>query len=148
MKLIAHRGLLNGPDVNLENRPEQIELALRRGFDCEIDLRVIDSEFYLGHDGPDYPIDKKFLDKPGLWIHAKNWQALAWLSDTQLNYFWHEEDCYTLTSHGIVWTYPNNMLMARSVCVMPENQEVGLERASKLPIYGVCSDYIETILSK
>jgi hypothetical protein len=40
------------------------------------------------------------------------------------------------------------MLMARSVCVMPENQEVGLERASKLPIYGVCSDYIETILSK
>ena len=34
MKFIAHRGLTEGPDVNLENRPEQIEKSLKDGFEC------------------------------------------------------------------------------------------------------------------
>jgi hypothetical protein len=47
MKLIAHRGLFNGPDVNLENRPQQIETALSRGFDCEVDLWIVDGNMFL-----------------------------------------------------------------------------------------------------
>ena len=92
-----------------------------------------------------YEIDPEFLHKKGLWIHAKNWEALEWLSDTQLHYFWHQEDAYTLTSHGIVWAYPNQPLMAKSVCVMPENQGISLEYAFNLPIYGICSDYVGAI---
>ena len=72
MKLIAHRGLYNGPDKNLENRPYQINSALGRGFDCEIDLWVFDDRLYLGHDGPQYNITEDFLQQSGLWIHCKN----------------------------------------------------------------------------
>ena len=145
MKLIAHRGLLFGSDSINENAPHQIELARSKGFDAEIDLRIFGKSALTADIAPTYEIDPEFLHKKGLWIHAKNWEALEWLSDTQLNYFWHQEDSYTLTSHGIVWAYPNQPLMAKSVCVMPEKQGISLEYAFNLPIYGICSDYVGAI---
>jgi hypothetical protein len=60
MKLIAHRGLTDGPNKDLENNPKQILLAIDQSFDCEIDLWSIDSKLYLGHDLPVYPIDASF----------------------------------------------------------------------------------------
>jgi hypothetical protein len=97
MKLIAHRGLINGPDKTIENHPDQIKLAIDQGFGCEVDLWFDeDSRFYLGHDRPQYSIDKDFLieHKKRLWIHAKNLKALYWLSTTNnfFNYFWHQND--------------------------------------------------------
>jgi len=145
MKYIAHRGLFNGPDVNLENRPEQIELALKMGYDCEVDLWIVNSDFYLGHDRPDYPINKKWLDRLGLWIHAKNLAALGWLTTTDLEYFWHQNDDYTLTSHNYIWTYPGKELTERSVMVMPEHVDKSLETAHDAKCYAVCSDYVESI---
>ena len=145
MKLIAHRGLLFGSDSINENAPHQIELARSKGFDAEVDFRIVNGKFFLGHDDPTYEITAQFLYKEGLWIHAKNWEALEWLSNTQLHYFWHEEDSYTLTSYGIVWAYTNKPLMTKSVCVMTENQGISLEYAFNLPIYGICSDYVGDI---
>jgi hypothetical protein len=142
MKYIAHRGLFNGPDVNLENRPKQIELALKEGYDCEVDLWIVNSDFYLGHDRPDYPIDKKWLERLGLWIHAKNLAALRWLTTTDLEYFWHEEDKFTLTSHNYIWTYPGNELTQRSVMVMPEYVDKSLDTARNAQCYAVCSDFV------
>jgi len=145
MKYIAHRGLFNGPDVNLENRPEQIEQALNEGFDCEVDLWLIDSDFYLGHDRPDYAIRNEWLNKPGLWIHAKNLAALKWLTETDLEYFWHEEDKFTLTSNNYIWTYPGNALTSRSVMVMPEYVDKSLENARNAQCYAICSDYVNQL---
>jgi hypothetical protein len=144
MKLIAHRGLTNGPNVNLENRPEQIEVALAQGFECEIDLWIINSEFYLGHDRPDYKVNKAFLDKFGLWIHAKNLAALRWLTDTNLYYFWHESDKFTLTSNEYIWTFPGNELTHHSIAVLPEWHDPEFKN---LPTncYGICSDYVVKI---
>lgn len=142
MKYIAHRGLFNGPDVNLENRPKQIELALKEGYDCEVDLWIVNSDFYLGHDRPDYPIDKKWLERLRLWIHAKNLAALRWLTTTDLEYFWHEEDKFTLTSHNYIWTYPGNELTQRSVMVMPEYVDKSLDTARNAQCYAVCSDFV------
>ena len=139
---------MNGPDVNLENRPEQIELALARGYDCEIDLWIVNSEFYLGHDRPDYPVKPKFLENYGLWIHAKNLAALRWLTDSNsLWYFWHEEDQFTLTSNKFIWTYPGGELTQRSIVVLPELFDPEFEN---LPTncFGICTDYIEKIVSK
>ena len=108
MKLIAHRGLINGPDKRIENQPVTIKSSLEKGYDCEIDLWVFDDRFYLGHDEPQYNVTREFLDQPGLWIHAKNLTAFHWLLGTDLNYFWHESDKYTLTSHRYIWAYPGN----------------------------------------
>lgn len=145
MKYIAHRGLFNGPDVNLENRPEQIELALEAGYDCEVDLWIVDSDFYLGHDYPDYPINKKWVERLGLWIHAKNLDALRWLTTTDLEYFWHQNDDFTLTSNNYIWTYPGKALTQRSVMVMPEHVDKSLDTARNAKCYAVCSDYVELI---
>ena len=101
MQLIAHRGLTQGPDKNIENHPEQIAKAINQGFDCEIDLRIIGSKLMLGHDDPQYVINKNFLSDHSekLWIHAKNLQALHWLTnEDDLNFFWHQEDDFVITS--------------------------------------------------
>ena len=142
MKLIAHRGLTNGPDINLENRPEQILKSLNEEYDCEIDLWIINSDFYLGHDNPQYPINPKFLDNFGLWIHAKNLSALRWLTTTNLEYFWHQEDNFTLTSSNYIWTYPGKELTQRSVCVMPELEDPTLQNVKDIYCYAICSDYV------
>lgn len=144
MKLIAHRGLTDGPNISLENFPKQIELSLSQGFDCEIDLWLVNSELYLGHDSPTYFVDKKFLDNCGLWIHAKNLGALRWLTDTNLHYFWHENDKFTLTSNNFIWSYPGSDLTQRSIAVLPEWNDSKFEN---LPIncYGICSDYVTII---
>ena len=145
MKLIAHRGLFNGPDVDLENRPEQIEVALKSGYDCEVDLWVVNGDWYLGHDRPDYPVHKEWLERPGLWIHAKNLSALRWLTTTDLEYFWHQNDDYTLTSHNYIWTYPGQELTQHSIMVMPEWHDKTLNNAREARCYAVCSDYVSQL---
>ena len=145
MRFIAHRGLFNGPDVNLENRPEQILLALKEGYDCEVDLWIVNGDWYLGHDRPDYPINKEWLDKIGLWIHAKNLDALRWLTRTDLEYFWHQEDQFTLTSHNWIWTYPGNDLTMRSIMVMPEYTDKTLNNTKNVQCYAICSDWVELL---
>jgi hypothetical protein len=149
MKLIAHRALINGPDQNLENHPDQIASAIGQGFDCEVDLWIDQSRYCLGHDEPQYPVDKDFLIKhrKNLWIHAKNLPALYWLSTTDkfFNYFWHQTDDYVITSRGYIWAYPGKDLTDRSVMVMPEWKDPNLEKIQGISCYGICSDYVLTI---
>jgi hypothetical protein len=145
MILIAHRGLVNGPDSNLENLPGRILLSLQAGHDCEIDVRYIDGKWMLGHDNPDYEVPFEFLEQPGLWIHAKNIEALYELGKTNLVYFWHQEDDFTLTSNGYIWTYPGKPLTSRSVMVLPEWQDNTLKNIINVNCFGICSDYPEKI---
>lgn len=144
MIYIAHRGLINGPDHSLENSPDQIVKMLDQGYDCEIDLWRLDNQLYLGHDGAQYRVFEEFLGQPGLWIHAKNLDALDWLTGTDLNYFWHQTDQYTLTSHGYIWAYPGCPTSAHSVQVMPETADPTLQNINRL-CHAVCSDYITAI---
>jgi hypothetical protein len=142
MKLIAHRGLIDGPDKNLENLPGQILLSLQAGYDCEIDIRYIDSKWMLGHDNPDYEIPFEFLEQAGLWIHAKNLEALYQLEKTNLVYFWHENDQFTLTSNKFIWTYPGKELTDKSIMVCPEMIDPKLESTVSAKCFGICSDYL------
>jgi len=88
IKLIAHRGLTNGPNAELENKPSNIINSLSIGFDCEIDLWKVNDNLYLGHDSGQYLIDDSFLEQPGLWIHCKNLEALEYCrSHYDLNFF-------------------------------------------------------------
>jgi hypothetical protein len=142
MKFIAHRGLLRGPDKELENRPEQINSALKRGYHCEVDVRYINGQWMLGHDNPDYAVDFAFLEQPGLWIHAKNLDALYILgADTKLNFFWHYTDEHTLTSQGYIWTFPGKQLTPHSVQVLPEWSDPNFENMN-WECYGICTDFV------
>ncbi len=150
MKLIAHRGLINGPDPKIENHPDQIQLALAEGFDAEVDVWYSrDTGFMLGHDNPTYPVNLEWLDQTGLWIHAKNLDALALLSSNR-NVFWHENDEHTLTSKGYVWSSPGKgTASANGIQVMPEHcmsrHSIDFTDIVLQPCYGICSDYVQQI---
>ena len=69
----------------------------------------IDEKFFLGHDDPETEISEKWLleKKNYLWIHCKNLEGLEILIKefSDLNFFWHENDKYTLTNHGYIWAH-------------------------------------------
>ena len=145
MRYIAHRGLFEGPDLEKENSPNQIMDALGNGFDVEVDLRYLDNNFFLGHDDSQYKISQDFLVKniEKLWIDCKNLACLEVIASIgNANYFWHQEDDYTLTSKNFIWVYPGQPLPPNSVMVMPEwNANIdSLKLDSNL--YGVCSDFV------
>ena len=61
MIFISHRGNINGPNKLMENNPSYILSALNEGYECEIDVWKIKDKRFLGHDNPDYEVDKQFL---------------------------------------------------------------------------------------
>jgi hypothetical protein len=147
MKYIAHRGNTNGKFESYENEPNYIDKAINEGFEVEVDVWYIKTEQYgwqlfLGHDKPQYRVDFRwFSDRlTRLWIHCKNIEAVEIFSESgyEFNFFWHQEDQMTLTSHKHVWVYPGNQPIKNSIAVMPEinNDDVSL-------CSGICSDHIK-----
>ena len=134
MILISHRGNLNGKTDD-ENKPKYIEEALSQGFDVEVDVWYDNKQFYLGHDEPQYLIQKDFLRKSGLWCHAKNIDALNEMLKEEIHCFWHQEDDVTLTSEGYLWTYTGKQLTSNSIAVLPTTRP-------NVEVAGVCSDFI------
>jgi len=138
MYLISHRGNVNGIQLENENKPDYLNLAIEKGFDVEVDVRFEYNKFFLGHDNSQYEIDKNFLLNKKVWCHAKNFEALLALDKINAHYFWHQEDDYTITSKGYLWTYPGKKLSKISICVLPENSNY-----KKINCLGICSDFIE-----
>ena len=141
MIYISHRGNISSINEELENSPNYIIKALNEGYYVEIDLWKIDENLFLGHDLPQYKIDEKFLDNKYFFTHCKNDEALYHLSNANLEceYFWHQDDKYTITSNKRIWVHPTAKLIKNSICVLPEisiNKDLSM-------CYGVCSDYIE-----
>ena len=96
MKLIAHKGNINGPDPSKENTPEQIEWCIDNGYDVEIDIRYNPDKdkFYLGHDEHQHEVNWWWLagKSARLWIHCKDLTTLhEFTANTSgYNYFWHQ----------------------------------------------------------
>jgi 3-deoxy-D-manno-octulosonate 8-phosphate phosphatase (KDO 8-P phosphatase) len=98
--LISHRGNLNGPNKDLENKPDQIIKALA-SFRVEIDCWYIDKNFFLGHAEPVYKIDKYFLFNPALLIHCKNLDSFLELKNSEFtNIFMQDHESVVITSKG------------------------------------------------
>ena len=143
MLLISHRGNVNGICAETENRPDYIQKALDAGYDCEIDVWKNSDGYWLGHDSPTFKIDVGWLIKRkwNLWVHCKNVNAIEDMSRHYLNYFWHENDKYTMTSKGWVWAYPDSKTSTKynkTITVLPEWNDTDISEFA-----GVCSDYIE-----
>ena len=151
MKLISHRGNLTGPNKELENNPTYIINAINSGYDVEIDAWLDkDQNIYLGHDEPLYLIKKDFIKNniSRLWIHCKNIEMLYMLCTKipESNFFWHENDKFTLTSKNIIWTYPGKEVTPVSVMVYLDPVPDGWETDDGM--YGICSDYIGRVKPK
>ena len=136
MRLISHRGNLDGPQEcdNVISTLEEVSKEML----VEVDVWYMQHGWYLGHDGPERAVSFDFIANPNFILHAKNLQALCKLTGTNLHYFWHQEDDYTITSKGYIWTYPGKKLLTRSICVLPEKANY-----IEFNCLGICSDLIQ-----
>ena len=152
MILISHRGNINGKDESRENSPDYIDEAIAEGYDVEVDVWMTEDGFlYLGHDEPQYRITQHWLDEriDKLWIHCKSFDAMRWFTlIDRFNHFWHQEDDFTLTSRGVIWTYPGKELTPKSICVLPEKYLEKWWRYDFKECLGICSDYISKYKDK
>jgi hypothetical protein len=141
MILIAHRGNTNGKFESWENEPTYIDQAISKGVDVEVDVWYINYILFLGHDKPQYGENLRwYRDRiTKLWIHCKNIEALIYFKELgdNFNYFWHENDVATLTSHGYIWAYPNKISIKNSIACMPEIHNTDVSQN-----LGICSDFI------
>jgi hypothetical protein len=138
MIYISHRGNISGPNKKFENKIDYVQNALDKGYEVEVDVRFENDKFFLGHDYNQFEVDKNFLLNKKIWCHAKTKDALSALEKIKAHYFWHQEDDYTITSKGFVWTYPGKSLLTNSICVLPE-----IVNYKEINCLGICSDYIE-----
>ncbi len=141
MKIISHRGNIFGPNKELENSLDYIEVAMSLGFDVEVDLWCKNNNLFLGHDKPVYKITKDWLlmNKDRLFIHCKHIDSLLYMhscSNDYFHYFWHETDTVTLTSLGCIWAYPGKQPIKNSIAVMPE-----INNDDVMHCFGICTDY-------
>ncbi len=154
MIYIAHRGNTEGRKPELENTPEYIGEAIRKGFDVEVDVWKVNDDYYLGHDSPDNIIEFSYLLERSklLWCHAKNIEALdAMRHYGQLNCFWHQKDDYTLTSNGYIWSYPNSIVLPYKFKQIALVFDIEKNAGELNYSGGVCSDHIsfyKSILDK
>jgi hypothetical protein len=140
---ISHRGNLFGPIPEKENSPDYIIACIKESFQCEVDLWEVEGKLFLGHDNPEYEIPISFLLEhlDYLWIHCKNLAAMDFMvnQSASFNFFWHQNDNFTLTSKHFIWTFPNYPTTKSSILVhlgKPSDAEAPLEKA------GICSDFI------
>lgn len=138
MKLISHRGNLDGPGSEAtENNPELISEVLKT-YDVEIDLWSINGALFLGHDRPVFQISRSFLEHSRLWIHAKNLSVVDYLTTTRTNWFWHESDELTITSRGFPWCLTNVWVNGGIMVVTKEDYYIPPDSG----LYGICTDFI------
>lgn len=138
----SHRGNIDGPISKFENHPDYIKAAIFRGFDVEVDIWKNDKELFLGHDFPKYKVLLSFLVQYGkrLLFHAKNFEALRFLSSNAFHVFWQDNDDYSITSSGLILAHSKTIKSKPSaIWMMPENTQSFLLSENCL---GVCSDSV------
>lgn len=143
MKIIAHRGNIDGPRPKKENSEDYLNTALDAGFDVEADIWFLDNDWWFGHDEPLHLVRSiEPWCRRNVWLHCKNIHAFKELNDiyfTNAHYFWHQKDAYALTSFHYVWTYPNAELLPGNVAVLPENAMYSHENL--IECSAICTDY-------
>lgn len=134
---------MSGPEVELENTPVHIDAAIAAGFDAEIDLWGKQGGLFLGHDGPDHSVTMEWLEQRAnsVWVHCKNAGAISAVGQSDLNWFYHNQDDYTLTSKGFLWAYPGRELPQTKVVALHFGKDFNYNR-SLYGAHAVCGDYV------
>ena len=145
MKLISHRGNINGSQPNKENSPDYIDEAIESGYNVEIDMWLQNDNLFLGHDAPEWQIDPQFLKSnyAQLWIHCKNDAAFFYLRRFEiLNIFYHAKEDFATTSKNIIMVSPYTTTnYRRGILMMPELSQYTVDEI--LQFDGIISDNIK-----
>ena len=145
MKIISHRGNVNGPIPEKENRPSYIDCAIQLGYEVEADIRFINGEFWLGHDFPQYKIELSWMLKRAeyIWFHCKNKESANNLNKINSNFkfFCHNGDDFTLTSTHHLWVHNlKSNLTKNDIIPMINLSDINTDLLNN--VYGICTDFI------
>jgi len=141
---ISHRGNLNGREPERENRISFIDVALKKSFYVEIDVRYCDNKFYLGHDVIQEVLPNNFLMNSRIIFHAKTLITLIKLLAFNTHCFFHDTDDVTLTSRNFLWVHPLTPLSDIPTILNVIVIQVNPKKLS-LKADGYCSDEIAEI---
>jgi len=138
MKIIAHRGLLYGPDPEKENTVDSIENALDQGFDVEVDVWLYyhSHSLRLGHDKGGPALPSHLLENDKVWFHAKCIHSLRFLIKKDKRVFYHTDEDVVMTSKRELWALPGKGF-AGSYIVLPETTGENIPNGA----LGICTDY-------
>ncbi len=149
MIFISHRGNTSKREINSENNPNYLVEALSKGFDVEMDIWLKKDKWYLGHDKPEYEVPFSWLSSNSkFWLHCKNIAALTEMHNfsvntkRKFNFFWHDQDKFTLTSNSYIWANVGvelNIKCSKAIAVMPE---LSKKKINFTNYSGICSDKI------
>lgn len=145
MKIISHRGNINGIVLDKENKPSYLDCAIQSGYEVETDIRYIKNEYWLGHDAPDYKINESWILNriEHIWFHCKDLSSSIQLKKLNKNikYFCHTQDPYVLTSTNNFWVHDLNLNLDEN-CIIPLLDEKSIVNFSNKIVYAVCTDYV------
>lgn len=150
MKIISHRGNIQGVNPNNENRPSYIDSAIKLGYEVEVDIRFINDEFWLGHDYGQYKINENWMElrKEYLWFHCKDIDsALELIKKEKFNFFCHASDEYVLTSSGHIWVHDLKKTI-NNKCIIPLLSLIDIHDYENDVPYAVCTDYVNECIKK
>lgn len=143
MNIISHRGNINGIITERENSPTYIDCAIGLGYEVEIDVRIVEGSFFLGHDEPQFKVTKKWLELRSnrLWMHCKDLDSAKMLSSIDgCRYFCHSADPYVLTNTGHLWVHDLSMNIDQT-CIIPLLSKYDVESFDRKLPYAICTDY-------
>ena len=144
IKIISHRGNINGPVNHKENRPSYIDSALQLGFDVEVDIRYENDKFMLGHDTGDYEVSDIWITKrkENLWFHCKDLNSVYALRkiDPTIIKFCHSSDPFVLVSNGMTWVHDLKLNLDIN-CVIPLMSIYDIDNYNCGKVYGICTDF-------
>ena len=148
MILISHRGNITGRIPDSENRPVYIQDTITLGYDVEIDVRMKESQLYLGHDYAQYRVELEWLleRKDKLWIHTKDFESLDLLIDKGLRIFFHEQERQTIINNtNLIWSHDLESVSNKSIIPLLDLQSINKYGYLAQDVYGVCSDHLQAV---
>ena len=150
MKIISHRGNLDGPVLSIENSPAQIDKCISLGYDVEIDLRLKNGVPHLGHDYGQYEVSLNWILSriSNLLIHVKEFDALIWIKANIPNarFFCHQNDDFTTISDGYIWVH-NLDSKIDDKCIIPLIDRFSISKFGHLisKAGAICTDYVNDL---
>lgn len=137
MNIISHRGNLEGSHPASENTIKQINYALSKGFDVEVDVVFCGTHYVLGHDVGQEFLPNYLLNDTRIWFHAKTTSTLLELIKINKRAFYHTDENVVLTSKNDLWYHPT-FPAHEGYAVLPEDRNDENIASSTI---GICTDF-------
>jgi len=148
MRVISHRGNVFGPGSQCERK--NIERAYELGYDVELDVWIVNEQFYVGHDEPLYELPLEWIDSAmadRTWFHAKNIFAYNALKGLGVRTFMHADESWAPIG-ALQWHHPrlnDSITFKENDVVLDVNghARIDIERVRKTPPYAICTDWAD-----